>query len=85
MALLTDTDLTWLRSAYPGLHPNKDSSEVRGVLRFTAAYDVATNGFSIIRSPGDTPPGLILSGSYDVLIKDIADMEAKRWLLPRLY
>lgn len=85
MALLTDTDLAWLRRAYPDLHPNGDGTEVRGVLGFTAAYDAATNGFSIIRSPGDTPPGLTLSGSYDVLIKDIADMQAKRWLFPRLY
>lgn len=85
MVLLTQAELDWLRTAYPTLTPNEDNTEIRGEIAFTAAYDAVSGQFSIVRPNAVEPPGLILTGTYDILIKDVVKMETGRWLLPRLY
>ncbi len=85
MVLLTNAELDWLRAAYPKLAPNDDNTEIRGEIAFRAAYDAASGQFSIARLLAQEPPGLLLSGTYDVLIKDVVTMKNGRWLFPRLY
>jgi hypothetical protein len=85
MVLLTQAELDWVRAAYPKLNPNDDNTELRGEITFRAAYDAASAHFSIVRPNAAEPPGLILAGAYDVLIKDVVKMEKGRWLFSRLY
>lgn len=85
MVLLTQAELGWLRMAHPKLAPNSDSTEIRGEITFEAAYDAPSAQFSIIRPNVAKPPGLILAGTFDVLIKDVVKMDERRWLFPRLY
>lgn len=85
MAVLTNADGDWLRMHYPGLVASSDLSQVAGSISFSAAYDAATNGFSIVRAPGHRPPGELYACRYDIVILDGASARAAvRTRLPRL-
>jgi hypothetical protein len=85
MVLLNHAELGWLRIAYPKLAPNEDNTEIRGEISFAATYHAASALFSIVRPNAAELPGLFLSGTYNILIKDVVTMEKARWLFPRLY
>jgi hypothetical protein len=85
MRLLTEIDLEWLRATYPLLQVNEQRTELFGMLSFTAGYDAATGLFTIARLEGEEPSGMVLSGAYDVRIKDIGELNDNRWCLPRLF
>lgn len=83
MAVLTDADVDWLREHYPGLAASSDLSQVAGTISFSAAYDEGANGFSIVRAPGQRPPGEMYACRYEITIGDGAGVGA-RTRLPRL-
>ena len=67
--VLTTKDVEWLAEHYPTLVPSEDLSQIVGDLSFSAAYDEDNNDLSIIRSADDTPLGIVLTGTYPLLIK----------------
>jgi hypothetical protein len=85
MPILTAADAAWLSVTYPALQPNTESTEVRGSISFSAGYDEAAGDFAIQRHADVLPPGLVLSGAFDLVIKELAPVEGERRLLPRLY
>jgi len=85
MPLLTTSDVDWLSGNYPALSPDESCTQVRGELSFTAAYDATSGLFSIARPNVEAPPGMILSGQYNILIKDVVEPKGDRMLLPRLF
>lgn len=86
MAVLNPSEAELLRKYFPRLRANDDLSEVEGEISFHASYDKASDLFSIINPENPAPPGVELSGTYSVLIKDVLEFEdGVRWLFPRLY
>lgn len=85
MAVLTDADAEWLGEHYPGLAAEPDLSRVAGSIKFSAAYDEAANGFSILRAQGRRPPGELLACDYEITIcEGTGTTSAARTRLPRL-
>jgi len=78
--MITETEITWLESNHPTLKVNTDHTEVSGDFNFTATYDSETDKFTWLTSPGQTAPGVVLSGTYKIAIKKIEDEK----LLPSL-
>lgn len=85
MALLPPAERDWLGAAYPKLACNDANTEIRGEITFRAAYDSTSAQFSIVRPHAAEPQGIILSGTYDILIKDVETTEKGRCRFPRLY
>jgi hypothetical protein len=76
MQILTAADAAWLSVTYPALQPNTESTEVRGSISFSAGYDEAAGDFAIQRHADVLPPGLVLSGAFDLVIKELARCRA---------
>lgn len=70
--VLTTKDAEWLVEHYPTLVPSEDLAQIVGELSFSAAYDKENNDFSIIRSTDDNPRGIVLTGTYPLLIREAA-------------
>ncbi|HEV7449566.1 MAG TPA: hypothetical protein VGP13_03470 [Candidatus Paceibacterota bacterium] len=67
--MITETEVAWLQTRYPNLTVNAARTEISGELVFAAAYDKATDTFTPLTQPGQTAPGIVLRGSYEISIK----------------
>lgn len=67
--MITENEIVWLEKEYPNLKVNPDRTEVKGVITFTAAYDFSSGEFTPLTRPGQTTPGKVLTGKYDITIK----------------
>ncbi len=80
--MLSREDSVWLAREYPELTPARH--EVKGLLKFTGAYDEESGRFFILNDePAQSEIGTVLSGAFEINIRGRLDLEATS--LPRLF
>jgi len=84
--MLTDSDLDWLKRYCPNLKPSSDRMEIKGVLNFIGAYNRDLDKFQILSSENENiQGGIVLQGSYKVMIKERKKDDPTGLKLPGLF
>lgn len=78
--MISEAEVGWLTAQYPNLKVNKERTEISGEITFTAAYDAGSNQFTPLTLTGQTAAGIVLTGTYNILINKGKDDKT----LPRL-
>ncbi len=78
--MISEAEVSWLTAHYPNLKVNKERTEISGEITFAAAYDAGSNQFTPLTLAGQTAVGVMLTGTYKILIHKGKDDKT----LPRL-
>lgn len=66
--MVTEADKEWLTTHHPTLQVDDSGMEIKGEFVFSGAYDKLSNTFTPLTLQGQTALGVILSGSYNIVI-----------------
>ena len=81
--MFKEINLDWFKTKYPSLSLNEDRTKISGIIEFVCAYNPEREQFLDISSGNiNTIGGIVLSGKYNVEIKE-ADDNLRR--LPALF